>query len=85
MLIQGGVIRRGRRNTALVRGAYWMIWQTAFSAITLPGVSAMSRPTSKAASSACRSLRLPWPAAMSSANIAMPRARFAPFEASVSR
>ena len=53
--------------------------------ITLPGETAMFLPISKRVLSACLSFRSPFPAVMSSASIFMPRTRFSPFEAIVSR
>ena len=47
-------ISKGRFSTLSVAGSYWITWQTSLCAITLPGVSAMSRPTANFVISVCR-------------------------------
>ena len=85
MLIQGGTSSTGMRNTVSVDGEYWMSCISSFSNTTLPGVSARLRPISNLLASDWRNFSSPWPASMSSVSIFMPRTRFSPFDASVSR
>jgi hypothetical protein len=77
--------RTGTACTVSVIGAYWISWKMSFWKITLPGVVAMSRPTSNASRSVWRISRLPLPRSRSLSMFSRPRARFSPFCSNVAR
>ena len=76
MLIQGGMISSGRFAAFSVVGVYWISWIRSFWNTTLPGVTAMFLPTSKASMSVMLILSWPLPRSRSSSRFCKPFTRF---------
>jgi hypothetical protein len=85
LLIQGGQISRGRFSTVSVAGSYWMIWQISFCGDHLARRRRHVRADREFGHVGLAHLQIALAGLMSSASIFMPRTRFSPLEAMVSR